>query len=82
MKFGMYSSAGTFTCGKYPGSLDYETQDAEFFASNGVDYLKYDNCFNRGQSGTPKLSFDRYNVMSRALNATGRDIVYSLCNWG
>ncbi|KAK4973251.1 hypothetical protein LTR28_011654 [Elasticomyces elasticus] len=82
LKFGMYSSAGVFTCGKRPGSLGYETQDAEFFAANGVDYLKYDNCFNQGQSGTPKLSFDRYNVMSQALNATGRPIVYSLCNWG
>lgn len=24
----------------------------------------------------------RYNVMSKALNATGRPILYSLCNWG
>lgn len=32
--------------------------------------------------GTPKLSFDRYNAMSKALNATGRPILYSLCNWG
>lgn len=81
-KFGMYSSAGEYTCGKYPGSLGYETQDAQFFADNNVDYLKYDNCFNRGQSGTQKTSFDRYNAMSEALNATGRPIVYSLCNWG
>lgn len=41
-KFGMYSSAGEYTCGKYPGSLGYETQDAQFFADNNVDYLKYD----------------------------------------
>jgi hypothetical protein len=47
-----------------------------------VDYLKYDNCFNQGQSGTPKISFDRYQVMSKALNATGRKMVYSMCNWG
>ncbi|KAF4309988.1 Glycoside hydrolase clan GH-D [Botryosphaeria dothidea] len=82
MKYGMYSSAGVFTCGKYPGSLGYEQKDADVFASWGVDYLKYDNCYNQGQSGTPKLSFDRYNVMSKALNNTGRPIVYSLCNWG
>lgn len=25
MKFGMYSSAGTYTCGKYPGSLGRTT---------------------------------------------------------
>ncbi|KAF2177860.1 glycoside hydrolase family 27 protein [Zopfia rhizophila CBS 207.26] len=78
MKFGMYSSAGVFTCGRYPGSLGYEQQDANLWANWGVDYLKYDNCFNQGQSGTPKISFDRYNVMSQALNKTGRPIVYSM----
>ncbi|KAK5176858.1 Protein argonaute mel1, partial [Cryomyces antarcticus] len=71
MKFGMYSSAGVFTCGRFPGSLGYEQKDADLWASWGVDYLKYDNCYNQGQSGTPKLSFDRYNVMSQALNNTG-----------
>lgn len=35
-----------------------------------------------GRFGTPKLSFDRYDVMFKALNATGRPILYSLCNWG
>ena len=82
LKFGMYSSAGIYTCAKYPGSLGRETKDAHFFAENGVDYLKYDNCNNLGQSGTAKLSFDRYNVMSKALNATGRSILYSMCSWG
>jgi alpha-galactosidase len=82
MKFGMYSSAGVFTCGRYPGSLGYEQKDADLWASWDVDYLKYDNCYNQGQSGTPQISFNRYNVMSQALNKTGRQIVYSLCNWG
>jgi alpha-galactosidase len=49
MKFGMYSSAGVFTCGRYPGSLGFEQKDADIFASWGVDYLKYDNCFNLGR---------------------------------
>lgn len=64
------------------GSLGYETIDAQTFASWGVDYLKYDNCYNEGQSGTPLISYNRYNTMSKALNATGRPILYSLCNWG
>ncbi|KAH8846523.1 hypothetical protein MCOR21_008158 [Pyricularia oryzae] len=81
-KFGMYSSAGVFTCGRYPGSLGFEQKDADTFASWGVDYLKYDNCYNQGQSGTPQLSFNRYNVMSKALNNTGRPMVYAMCNWG
>jgi hypothetical protein len=52
----------------------------------GIGWLtfagRYDNCFNEGQAGTQKLSHDRYNVMSEALLATGRNITYSLCNWG
>jgi alpha-galactosidase len=34
-RFGIYSSAGTFTCAKYPRSLGYETQDADLWASWG-----------------------------------------------
>uniref|UniRef100_A0A060T7P8 Alpha-galactosidase n=1 Tax=Blastobotrys adeninivorans TaxID=409370 RepID=A0A060T7P8_BLAAD len=82
LKWGMYSSAGRWTCGGYEGSLDHEKDDAQSFADWGVDYLKYDNCFNEGRSGTPKLSYDRYKAMSDALNATGRPILYSICNWG
>ena len=80
--FGMYSSAGTYTCGGYAGSLGYEDIDAKTFASWGVDYLKYDNCFNEGQTGTPLITYNRYKKMSDALNATGRPILYSMCNWG
>ncbi|KAH8556630.1 alpha-galactosidase [Umbelopsis sp. PMI_123] len=82
LKVGIYSSAGTLTCGGHIASLGYEEIDAKTWASWGMDYLKYDNCYNQGQSGTPKLSYDRYNVMSQALNKTGRPILYSLCNWG
>jgi len=82
MKFGMYSSAGAFTCGRFPGSLGYEEQDAKTWAEWGVDYLKYDNCYNNGQSGTPGASFKRYETMSKALNGTGREMLYSMCNWG
>jgi alpha-galactosidase len=70
------------TCGRYEGSLDYETEDADSFASWDVDYLKYDNCYHRGRFGYPEASFNRFNVMAKALNATKRPILYSLCNWG
>ena len=43
---------------------------------------EYDNCYNEGLAGTPKISYDRFNNMSKALNATGRPILYSMCNWG
>lgn len=80
--FGMYSSAGERTCARYEGSLDHEAEDATTYASWDVDYLKYDNCYHMGRFGTAKLSFDRFNAMSTALNATGRPMVYALCNWG
>jgi len=64
------------------GSLDWEENDAKSFANWGADYLKYDNCYHMGRFGTPKISFDRYKVMWDAINATGRPMLYSLCNWG
>ncbi|EFN54618.1 hypothetical protein CHLNCDRAFT_35902 [Chlorella variabilis] len=78
LKYGIYSDAGTLTCAKYPGSLDHEELDAQTFAGWGVDYLKYDNCHVRRD----RWVIDRYAAMRDALNATGRPIVYSLCEWG
>ncbi|KAH9314355.1 hypothetical protein KI387_022982, partial [Taxus chinensis] len=77
LKLGIYSDAGIFTCQVRPGSLNNENRDAKLFASWGVDYLKYDNCFNLGIE--PEK---RYPPMKEALNATGRTIFYSLCEWG
>jgi alpha-galactosidase len=57
--FGMYSDAGRYTCGGYAGSLGYETIDAQTFADWGVDYLKYDNCFNTGLAGNQAISSAR-----------------------
>ena len=64
------------------GSLNHEKEDAEDLAAWNVDYFKYDNCYNLGQSGTALISFNRYKAMGDALNATGRPMVYSLCSWG
>jgi alpha-galactosidase len=57
--FGMYSDAGKYTCGGYAGSLSHETVDAKTFAEWGVDYLKYDNCYNMGQAGNQQISSAR-----------------------
>ncbi|CAF1215039.1 unnamed protein product [Adineta ricciae] len=77
LKFGLYSDAGYRTCAGRPGSLGYETKDANTYALWDVDYLKYDNCNTDGTK--PEV---RYPVMRDALNATGRPIFYSLCEWG
>jgi len=81
LKLGIYEDAGTKTCAGYPGSLGHEQQDARSFASWGVDYLKYDNCNNNGSTTTQQY-IDRYSAMRDALAATGRPIVYSICEWG
>ena len=78
LKFGMYSDAGPRTCAGYPGSFDHEYQDARLFASWGVDYLKYDF----GYFPTHANCRNRYLTMSQALRSTGRDIIFSACNWG
>ena len=75
--FGLYSDAGFKTCQSRPGSLDYEEIDALTFAEWKVDYLKYDNCRNRGLP-----SIVRYPPMRDALNKTGRPIFYSICEGG
>ncbi|KAI3458453.1 hypothetical protein Pfo_015116 [Paulownia fortunei] len=77
LKLGIYSDAGPFTCQVRPGSLFHESDDAKLFASWGIDYLKYDNCFNLDIE--PEK---RYPPMRDALNATGSTIFYSLCEWG
>ncbi|EFA81506.1 putative alpha-galactosidase [Heterostelium album PN500] len=77
LKLGIYTDAGTETCAGRPGSFGYEQIDAQTYASWGIDYLKEDWC-NTG-SNQP---LSRYSIMSQALNATGRPIFFSLCDWG
>ncbi|RZJ98596.1 MAG: glycoside hydrolase family 27 protein [Brevundimonas sp.] len=77
LKFGIYSDAGTKTCAGRPGSRGHEYQDAIQYARWGVDYLKYDWC----STGTQDQRAS-YLTMALALKATGRDIVFSLCEWG
>ncbi len=85
LRFGIYSSPGPTTCGGHTGSFGHEVQDANTYARWGVDYLKYDWC-SYGQE-VPKLTdleqFIRpYAVMGEALRRSGRDIFFSLCQYG
>lgn len=77
LKFGLYSDAGEKTCGGRPGSRGHEFQDAQRYAAWGVDYLKYDWC----SVGTQDAQ-SSYLTMSQALQASGRPIVFSMCEWG
>lgn len=77
LKFGLYSDAGSLTCGGRPGSAGHEFQDARQYAKWGVDYLKYDWC-NTGTRNAEAA----YTIMAKALRESGRDIVLSICEWG
>ena len=89
LKLGIYSSPGPKTCAGFAGSYQHEAQDAKTYAAWGIDYLKYDLCSYGDimkQAPSPaaahQLMLDAYTKMHRALAATGRPIVLSLCQYG
>jgi len=91
LKLGIYSSPGPQTCANYEGSYGHEEQDAKSYAAWGIDYLKYDLCsfrkiMDEQSQGDPQKAFAiekaAYEKMHKALLATGRPIVYSLCQYG
>ena len=87
LKLGIYSSPGPKTCAGYEGSYGHEQQDADMYASWGIDYLKYDLC-SFGRTMREAASDDKlkqnemmraaYEKMHQAILKTGRPMVYSL----
>ena len=84
LKFGTYSSPGPLTCGGYTGSYQHEQNDANSYASWGIDYLKYDWCSYGRIAKDNSLSELKkpYEIMRDALAKVDRDIVLSLCQYG
>ncbi len=77
LKIGLYSDAGNTTCAGRPGSRGHEYQDALTYARWGIDYVKYDWCDTKGISAPAA-----YTTMRDAIRASGRDMVFSICEWG
>jgi alpha-galactosidase len=81
LKLGIYTSPGPKSCAGFEGSYGHEEQDARTFAAWGVDYLKYDWC-------SAGLIYDDvempavYLKMAAALRATGKPMVFSICQYG
>ena len=92
LKIGIYSSPGPKTCAGFEGSLGHEEQDAQLYASWGIDYLKYDLCSfipavmqkqaPNDRAEQMRIMIASYDKMAKALKATGRPIVLSLCQYG
>lgn len=77
LKFGLYTDAGRKTCEGRPGSYGFEAIDAKTYASWGVDYVKIDWCNSEGLDAKTQ-----YTKFRDALAASGRKIVFSICEWG
>ncbi len=74
IKFGIYTARGSLTCMGRPGSNGYEALDAATYAEWGVEYLKEDSC-----GGTVNGTvFEQYARMRDGLNATGKQIYFSI----
>lgn len=84
LKLGLYGDHGSMTCTYMKlagsGSNGKEVQDANSFASWGVDYFKYDHCNLVTQNNWAAWQKD-YENMRDALAQCGRPIVYSICAW-
>ena len=74
MKFVIYSARCAATCARRAASLGHYAEDAETFASWGVDFLKFDNCHGC-PAGTDTTQ--QFREMHDALNQSGRHMVYS-----
>ena len=88
LKIGIYEDGGVLTCAKQPGSLGHERADANLFASLGIDYLKYDNCFAGNGCAQVTCAANkkvpaqtRYKARRDALAATRRQIMFSIFSW-
>ena len=81
LKLGIYSSPGPRTCGGFEGSYGQEEMDAKTWAAWGIDYLKYDWC-SASRVWKDSQMQAVYQRMGDALRATGRQIVFALCQYG
>jgi len=84
LRLGIHNSPGPKTCGGSEGSYQHELQDASTWASWGIDFLKHDWCSYGGIAKNNSL-FELqkpYKIMRAALARTGRDVVFSLCQYG
>ncbi|HVV09771.1 glycoside hydrolase family 27 protein [Amycolatopsis sp.] len=86
--FGIYATPGSGTCAMYNsgypatgiGSLGHERQDAETFASWGVDYLKYDWCYADTHDGLDEQT--AFARMRDELQRLPRPILYAISEYG
>jgi len=83
LTFGIYTDAGSKTCGGYAGSMGYQELDAQTFADWGVDFVKVDGCYiyNNTTHHTIHADYEAaFTAMGRAFHKASRKMVMS-CDW-
>jgi alpha-galactosidase len=78
LKAGIYTDLGPKTCADYEGSYQHEEQDAQTFATWGIDLIEEDFCHKPAGYTAPEL----YARMRDAIARTGRPMLFYICNWG
>jgi alpha-galactosidase len=78
LKAGIYTDLGPKTCAEYEGSYQHDEQDAQTFASWGIDLIEEDFCHKPAGYTAAQL----YTRMRDAIVHTGRPMLFYICNWG
>ena len=71
---GIYTDAGTKSCGGYPGALGYEETDLKDFLDWGYEYLKMDGCY---MPSTEAGYHEIYGHWNEILDSSKRPMVFS-----
>src|SRR3546814_20300791 len=82
LKIGIYTSQGPRTCAGYEGSYGHIQQDARTFADWGFDYLKHVLCSGEWFYDDADEVRRSYYELGLELKATGRLMLYTLCQYG
>lgn len=80
LKAGIYLGCGLTTWHGDAGTLGHEIEDAQSIADWGFDYLKYDKHFT--EPDPPRDLQAEYIRMALALDKSGRDIIFNMCEHG
>jgi len=77
LRFGLYTAIGSRTCQALPASWEHYDQDAQTFASWGVDFVKVDDCGGLPKGMTVEALTEHFRQFGARLRQHNPDVVYS-----
>ena len=77
LRFGIYTAIGTRTCQSLPASGGHYEQDAQTFASWGVDFVKVDDCGGLPAGTTVDALTEHFRQFGAYLRQYNPAVVYS-----